>query len=89
LLKSLRAGFVNVLNHAVKKKCAFRIGVPFQDRHHEDESLEVFEAQDTTKFEIASGSQSELVNGSVSGAGNAWARLQRVDCVLNNRSLRP
>jgi hypothetical protein len=80
---------VNVLKQAVKKKRAFMVGVPFQNRHHEDEPLEVFECQHMTKMEIAGGMRDTAVNGSMRGAGSAWVRLQCVNRVLNNRSLRP
>jgi hypothetical protein len=80
---------VNVLNQAVKKQRAFMVGVPFQNRHHEDEPLEVFERQHTTKVKIPGELRDTAVNVSMRGAPGAWPRLQRVNRVLNNRSLRP
>jgi hypothetical protein len=76
------------VNQAVKEKRAFVIGVPFQDRHHEDEPLKVLQRQYGTEFETASGLPDAA--GRMVGAGsNVWARLQCVNRVLNNRSLRP
>lgn len=89
MLKSPRTGFVNVLNQAIKKKRAFVIGVPFENRHHEDEPLKVFQSKHMTKYEIAAGLRDITVNRRRGGAGAIWAWLQRVNRVLHDRSLRP
>jgi hypothetical protein len=73
------------VNQTIKKKRAFLIGVPFENRHHEDEPLKVLQRQHTTKLEIAGGLR-DVVNETPSGAG---AGLHRVNRVLDNRSLCP